>query len=194
MEWPPQAARCCRILFISEPTSWLSSLSGAVGGIRSISNFVTGGYALSRLRFRCHALLLVLMCAFRTVTVAPLVGGTKRCPHFSEPPSVLTLQVERFINHPGVINKRRDPFDVDDILVIPIFSGAGMQVKVVRYQLAATITHHGEHPRTGHYTAQLFAGPHMWSCDDNRRAHQVRASMHSHASDCYLLIYTRIAV
>ena len=122
-------------------------------------------------------------------------SGAQQAVHaFSDPPSVLTLQVERFVNIGGIINKRRDPIDVDDILGIPTFSGAGMQVKVARYQLAASITHHGQHPRAGHCTAQLFAGPSIWSCDDNRRANRVSTLSSSHACDCYLLLYTRIAV
>ena len=119
-------------------------------------------------------------------------GASKAVHAFSDPPSVLTLQLERFINVGGTIQKRKDPVDVDDILVIPRFSGAGMQVKVARYQLVASIAHHGQHPRMGHYTTHLFAGPTMWSCDDNRRASRVNALSSSHAVDCYMLLYARI--
>ena len=79
-------------------------------------------------------------------------GASKAVHAFSDLPSVLTLQLERFINIGGTIQKRKDPVDVDDILIIPIFSGAGMQVKIARYQLVASIPHHGQHPRMGHYT------------------------------------------
>ena len=79
-------------------------------------------------------------------------GASKAVHAFSDLPSVLTLQLERFINIGGTIQKRKDPVDVDDILIIPIFSGAGVQVKIARYQLVASIPHHGQHPRMGHYT------------------------------------------
>ena len=119
-------------------------------------------------------------------------SGAQSSVHaFSAPPLVLTLQIERFRNNDGAISKRRDPIDVDRELVIPTFAGEGMQVRVAHYELVATISHHGAHPKTGHYTAHLFEGSHIWSCDDNRCAKYVSAVSRSHACDCYLLLYAQ---
>ena len=119
-------------------------------------------------------------------------SGAQRAAHaFSAPPQVLVLQLGRFLNVSGQIQKRRDPVDVDSQLVVPIFLGGALHVSTTTYNLRATILHHGPHPRAGHYTAHLFAGKQIWSCDDNRRARLLTTESASHESDCYLLVYER---
>ena len=119
-------------------------------------------------------------------------SGAQRAVHaFSAPPQVLVLQLGRFHNVSGHVQKRRDPVDVDSKLVVPIFVGGALHVSTTTYDLKATIMHHGPHPRAGHYTAHLFAGQYIWSCDDNRRAKSLTEVARSHDTDCYLLIYER---
>ena len=108
-------------------------------------------------------------------------------------PDVLMLQLDRFRSDTGRVFKRQDAVDVNREIMMPFFADHQLYIELAHYRLLATITHHGAHPRTGHYTACLHAEGSLWSCDDNRSAVSVQDFSASHAQGCYLLFYEKIS-
>ena len=108
-------------------------------------------------------------------------------------PDVLMLQLDRFRSDAGRVFKRQDAVEVNREIMMPFFADHQLYIELAHYRLLATITHHGAHPRTGHYTAYLHAEGSLWSCDDNRSAVSVQDFSASHAKGCYLLFYEKIS-
>ena len=117
-------------------------------------------------------------------------SGAQESVHaLHSPPTLLVLQLDRFEQQCGRITKREDIIEPDREIVVPIFSAGDLNVDVKLYRLTATITHHGSHPRTGHYTTCLLQAETIWNCDDNRPACSLAHFPDSHAKGCYVLFY-----
>lgn len=118
-------------------------------------------------------------------------SGTQAAFHaYTAPPLVLAVQLERYTVQSGRVHKRKDKVIVNQRIAVPRFEDEGLDIRIVFYDLFAVISHHGNHPRTGHYTATLLRGEAVWSCDDHRRAISVNGLSHC-ADECYLLLYVR---
>ena len=117
-------------------------------------------------------------------------SGAQECLHaLHVPPPILVLQLDRFAQTRGRIAKREDDIEPELRLAVPIFGAGDLGIDIRFYQLKATITHHGLHPCTGHYTSCLLQAETIWSCDDNRSASSSRHFPSSHAKGCYMLFY-----
>ena len=110
---------------------------------------------------------------------------------FTALPSVLMLQLGRFLVRDGQIHKLQTQVHADEFIWIPLFTNANFQVRPVKYERIAVICHHGEHP-SSHYQAILHDGCNCWSCDDNRGSHSCTTVPPWHAKGCYLLLYKRV--
>ena len=105
-------------------------------------------------------------------------------------PRLLLLQIDRFKLSAGTIHKRLDVLEANRRLVIPIFSDESLRSAVAWYELIAVISHHGPHPRAGHYTTTLLQEGRSWQCDDNRLpTHQLDTGESYISSESYLLLY-----
>ena len=114
------------------------------------------------------------------------------CCALLAPPPVLLVQLARFHNHRGKVRKRNDAVAWGMKLQVPVFVGEGLHTACVQYQLRAMITHIGNSPKSGHYTATCVQDHLYWSCDDERRAVQLGSLDDMHAHNVYLLAYQRI--
>ena len=108
---------------------------------------------------------------------------------FTAGPLILVIQLGRFSAEGGRVSKVHTSLTVDEVIRIPVIRDAGLHVRPQSYQRVATISHHGEHPKSGHYQALLFEGPSMWCCDDNRVARSLLEIPPWHDSSCYVLVY-----
>ena len=112
---------------------------------------------------------------------------------FTAAPSVLIIQLGRFSSEDGRVRKVHTSVLVDEVLRLPVYIDAGLHVRPHAYHRVATICHHGEHPRSGHYQALLFDETQAWCCDDRRAAYAVNPNELPpwHATSCYALVYQR---
>ena len=155
---------------------------------------VTRGPALSLYSFKCRQHHQALKLPFRCSHSSIFWSGTQANIHaLLHPPDILMLQLDRFCSDKGRVFKRQDEVEVNREIMMPFFADHQLYIELAHYRLLATITHHGAHPRTGHYTACLHAEGSLWSCDDNRNAVSVQDFSASHAQGCYLLFYEKIS-
>ena len=110
---------------------------------------------------------------------------------FTVAPSILFIQLGRFSSEGGRVQKVHSSVTVEETIQVPVFRDAGLYVRPQPYRCVATISHHGEHPRSGHYQAVLFEGSTFWCCDDGRTAQSMPALPAWHANSCYALVYQR---
>ena len=102
----------------------------------------------------------------------------------SAPPAVLCLQICRGL---APDTKCKVPVLTTGLTVqIPCYTGDGLQVQWIRYQVRAGALHHGNESSRGHYSSLLYQGDEVWHVDDEQPptpAHLTR----SEAESLYML-------
>ena len=108
------------------------------------------------------------------------------------PTQVIIIRLDRSKNGPSWVQKVRSRVQHAAEVQIPCFARGGIERRGVLYQVSALVVHHGDNPRTGHYTARLFTKQGgMWATEDGRPAVQGSENSFPYERDGYLYMLRR---
>jgi hypothetical protein len=110
-----------------------------------------------------------------------------------QPPPLLILHLARFSEDGSSKDSRQLTVEPGGQVAVPCFSGAGMEVAMRSYRIAAIVMHLGDTPRSGHYQSVLSVR-HMalwrfWLLDDNRLPRLLKASEQNQLRENSYLIF-----
>ena len=108
------------------------------------------------------------------------------------PAQVIVIRLDRCRNGPTGVQKVRSRVTHAAEVQIPCFVRGGIERRGVLYRVSALVVHHGDSPRSGHYTTRLITRQgDTWATEDGRPATRGGENTFPYESDGYLYMLRR---